>query len=1749
MDYSSPKNILPTGSYRVEELETINQTTGGVSLNIPIASLPKNRGGIPGYKLSLHYNALEYTAYESQVVSNTQPACSGSVCDIFALAKTSSSGWQLGALYTLDLVERPQAVGQPSPWVCTPFNSGPATHSYQLFLVEPGGTRHLLRLQLLNGSTYATDNNGDGYYEYDPNGNPSYITGNGSGTCAAQTPIAQNLIYYTADSSYIAVQTKYNGACTQWVECASQAFTVYFKDGSTYVDPGAGNGNRTFNDRNGNGVQFQSVVSSPGAVTALTILDQANRTITVANPSLTQTTVAVAGKAASTIETTINWAQTGPLNFSYYNTNPISSGATFTSLGTVGDLTVSNIQLPTQYCDAATPSCTLQYSFAYNDTVSTGGMGEVSSMTTPLGAKVAYSYAMDGSLLTGAPEPAFQSLVLDSLKQRVLSYLPDYPVTSNCSPQVTGVWCESTTYSVNRISGQTTITAPDGGVTQVYFFPNTQFYPALMGGLTYKIVDPSGTTVQQSWEQNVPLSAPQPNVPLGNYQFSNPFAAAEYTTTAGKSRVTLSTEDENGNVTSKTESVWWDSNANPITTTANGMASATPPSAATAARVTNYSYQFPMPDSQTTPAVNANAYWNSASAYLSAVTAVQVRPSAAGTPTSWKEYSYAAALNPPQPGFPGSLEVQTEFDLDTQKGSAPTCTAPCLTGANAITRSYTYVGAAANIASSTDPNGIVTSYRYYPNAIVNGATAPNVFMTEKDVAVGTGVEQSSTYTYDVYTGAVTLEVPDLTNNVSNSTTIDVFGRPILLAQAQGTSSEIDTAYTYSLQQRFTQMNADVNATGDGMHISFQHFDQRGREWRTRELEAGNSPTDVTSGIKTDTQYYTLAGGNYVDKSNPYRTSADAQMGWTMSVFDLIGRVVSTQVFGTASSPTPSNTGSSGTESTTYDEPSSSPSQSLYTISTDEAGATKWSYADSLGRLLQVEEDPAGKQYITSYTYDVLNDLTSVAQSGQTRTFAYTSLGRLASTAQPETGCSSTPCLTTAYLYDNNGNLLSKTDPGGTVTTRTYDALNRTMEKTCSGGGLTCATTTFCYDGNVSSKSDGQCTAGTIPYSHGRLTDVFTDGLLAGSGFLNFRTIGAFDPLGRIVNFSQTTNGQVFPFTYSYVPAGQSAVYYPSRSNIIKFSTTYDVLSRVTSAINPATLVAYTQSRLYWPHGPLQSDQRANGLNETTTYNSRLQNTGVSLGTTLGGTQTWSITNSFGTTQNNGNLIQQTIQASGMANPINQYFGYDTLNRLLLASENPSSSTKPVCPDAASSWCQVYSYDAFGNRAIPSQSNLSISPLQPVAFNTASNQITGTGWAYDTGSRGTVSRDPMATYAYDADGLITAYCPGSGTCANVAGSSGTLFAYDGEGRRIAKSPSRGTTDVYVYDSGGDLASEYSNAPASVAAGTQFLTGDQLGTTRVVTLQAGTVSERHDYEPFGAELIVNSVSPRYGVTGYGSAVEVPIQFTGKERDAETGLDYFGARYMSSAQGRFTSPDPGGYGAAPIDPQSWNMYSYGLNNPLRYVDPDGMAVNVCLNDENGKQTCTSMSDPQYAAAIAGNNPGVNAPAVGASAGPGGGLAGGGVITCGGAVCGSATYQEESMQETTGDVVALASVPSMIRGGVSLTRGIFQGISNLSRQEAPSLARTGASAVENLKNLSGMARSEARQALKDAGFQDRGVSQGGYEKWYHPDGSRVQIRPDGEVVRTTRVWSADGGQKFPQRIGPDGAATSSHNTGEIVK
>ncbi len=114
------------------------------------------------------------------------------------------------------------------------------------------------------------------------------------------------------------------------------------------------------------------------------------------------------------------------------------------------------------------------------------------------------------------------------------------------------------------------------------------------------------------------------------------------------------------------------------------------------------------------------------------------------------------------------------------------------------------------------------------------------------------------------------------------------------------------------------------------------------------------------------------------------------------------------------------------------------------------------------------------------------------------------------------------------------------------------------------------------------------------------------------------------------------------------------------------------------------------------------------------------------------------------------------------------------------------------------------------------------------------------------------------------------------------------------------------------------------PAPSATGVSYYHLDALGSVRAVTDDAGTVLGRHDYPPFGEEY-----EPEDGADAR--------RFTGKERDEETELDYFSARYYVQRQGRFTSADDPSY-MDPFDPQSMNRYAYALNNPVLYIDPDG-------------------------------------------------------------------------------------------------------------------------------------------------------------------------------------------------------------------
>jgi RHS repeat-associated protein len=158
-------------------------------------------------------------------------------------------------------------------------------------------------------------------------------------------------------------------------------------------------------------------------------------------------------------------------------------------------------------------------------------------------------------------------------------------------------------------------------------------------------------------------------------------------------------------------------------------------------------------------------------------------------------------------------------------------------------------------------------------------------------------------------------------------------------------------------------------------------------------------------------------------------------------------------------------------------------------------------------------------------------------------------------------------------------------------------------------------------------------------------------------------------------------------------------------------------------------------------------------------------------------------------------------------------------------------------------------------------------------------------------------------------------------------------------------SLGATNLreYVYFSGRRVARIDVPSPLTV----KYYFSDHLGSASVITSDLGVIQEESDYFPFGGEItITNGDSNTY-------------KFTGKERDTESGLDNFEARHFVSNLGRFMQPDEPFVDQEDGIPQSWNLYSYVRNNPLKSVDPEGNYHTECKKDDNGQETCYIVGD----------------------------------------------------------------------------------------------------------------------------------------------------------------------------------------------
>jgi RHS repeat-associated protein len=155
------------------------------------------------------------------------------------------------------------------------------------------------------------------------------------------------------------------------------------------------------------------------------------------------------------------------------------------------------------------------------------------------------------------------------------------------------------------------------------------------------------------------------------------------------------------------------------------------------------------------------------------------------------------------------------------------------------------------------------------------------------------------------------------------------------------------------------------------------------------------------------------------------------------------------------------------------------------------------------------------------------------------------------------------------------------------------------------------------------------------------------------------------------------------------------------------------------------------------------------------------------------------------------------------------------------------------------------------------------------------------------------------------------------------------------------------DTGLYHNGGTFSNVAisGNLVGSTTTNINWLVTDHLGTPRMIVDQTGALAnvKRRDYLPFGEELFAG-VGARTTAQGYSLADGVRQQFTSKERDVETGLDYFSNRYYHSIPGRFMSADPIPMTSQrPSDPQRLNLYAYVRGNPLVNIDPNGLDLEV--------------------------------------------------------------------------------------------------------------------------------------------------------------------------------------------------------------
>jgi len=848
---------------------------------------------------------------------------------------------------------------------------------------------------------------------------------------------------------------------------------------------------------------------------------------------------------------------------------------------------------------------------------------------------------------------------------------------------------------------------------------------------------------------------------------------------------------------------------------------------------------------------------------------------------------------------------------------------------------YSQYDMLGNVVKTIDMNGNATTISYADNfgtADSNATTnsTPSQISGLSTFAFPTSTTNPLSWTaytqYDYFTGAA-VNTQDINGLISKTIYDDDLDRPTQTVSAIGVS-EIQTTIDYIDDERRVEQTSDLFTLNDNLKKTERRYDGLGRTTETIDYTDGDY-------VSVKMEYDAL---NHVSKvSNPYRPSRSETALWTETTYDSLGRVTEVETPDTAK------------VITAYD--------GNRVLVTDQAGKQRISKMNSLGHLKDVWEVTASDAntesvsfpsqslsagYKTSYTSDVLGNLLTVTQGVQTRTFVYDSLSRITSAANPESG-------TITYTYDSNGNPKTKRDARNIKTVYDYDALNRVTKRCYRSIGTGSLGMTTC----VSNSETQESNTSDITFTHEDTNITNLKGVLTKvSNGVSMTEYSDFDAVGRVTESKQTTDSTVYgPMTYIYNLSGAlTEQSYPS-GRVVKNTLDADGnFQQVQSRRSSDTFRNNANRFTYNPNGSLTSVRLGNGRWETTEYNSRQQARKVGLGASAGHTGIWQVDYELGelqtngtvdATKNSGNVAKQTIIVPNVGTNTGftavQSFTFDQLDRLKVAKEVVGSTTK---------WQQTYLYDRYSNRRFDATNTTTINTQLPTnqsnpGADDDNNKFTESDdYFYD--ASGNLIEDAFGNrFEYDAHGKTSKFFDE----ANSSSDPDAVYTYDGEDRRVKK-VADGITTIFVFDATGKMVAEYSNETPTSSPAITYVTMDDYDNPRIMTDGVGQVTQRRDYMPFGEQLSAGSGERTTGL-GYTSDTRVRQGYASKDKDEETGFNYFGERYYSSAVGRFTSPDTLMASGGASNPQTWNRYAYVVNNPVAYVDVNG----ELKRDKNGK------------------------------------------------------------------------------------------------------------------------------------------------------------------------------------------------------